>query len=137
MLEDVVTVTLETPLSDWPEPEPLAVDIRLAEAERAVAPLSVLWAGEFAMPLAEASEYIELLERRRESDSHQEDLSVEEAGAVATVVLRLAGLSMVARRVRWASASWSDLGAGLSSVEVAEVADWRRERARRARVLIS
>lgn len=67
-LEDVVTVTLETPLSDWPEPEPLTDDMRLAEAERAVALLSMPWEQEFMIPLAEASEYMELFERRRESD---------------------------------------------------------------------
>ncbi len=129
-----MTVTLETPLSDWTEPPLLADDMRLAEAERAT-PLSMPCGGEFMMPLAEASEYIELLERRRESDSDQ-DLRVE-AKAVARARLGLLGSSTVARLVRWASESWSDLGAGPSSVEVAEAVDWRRECAKRARVLLS
>lgn len=52
---DVVTLTLDTPASDWPDEGPLLDDMRLVDADRGSV-LSKPCGEELRMPRAEASE---------------------------------------------------------------------------------
>lgn len=58
--EEVVTVTLDTPVSDWAEAELLLAAMRLG-TDRGGAPCSA-----FMTPRAEAKEYVEWLDNRRD-----------------------------------------------------------------------
>jgi len=75
-LEEVVTVTFDTPASDWPEdsPRPPLLEAMKTEPERVLPPLSepAAEADELGMPRAEASEYSDETDNRFPSISENE-----------------------------------------------------------------